>query len=170
MPEAPESSLVVVGLLLLALVLAGPTWGESRDLGEGTADVTIVAPDGLEAGRGPADLTLRTSPGRFGAAAVYLRIPDLVVDVTDLDGRPRVVYQVTVPALDVDRQEHRVITDAGRLTIPMPDRAYPPADYPHDVTTRPSAGTYEGRLLVRVQSFTADRTVANRTVTVVVDP
>jgi hypothetical protein len=153
MPAVPQASYVVVALVLLAPVVAGPG-GTPTELGDGTADVAIIS---------PTDERLSVEPGRFGTAAPYLRLPDLVVDVSNLTGRPRALYAVEVPALDVDQTETRLIRDEGRLTIHMPDRAFqPPADSP---SVMPN-GTVEGRLIVRVQSFSSGRIHLNRTVTV----
>lgn len=158
MAVAPDASQVAAILVVVALVVAGPSGGEPVGVGEGTATVEVVAPS--------PSTELRTSAGRFGTAATYLRIPDLVADVTSVDGRPRLVYRLVVPALDVDRSEVTLLTGTGRVRVPMADRAYPPASYPS--AQPPASGTYEGRLVVRVQSFTSDRTVLNRTVRVVV--
>jgi hypothetical protein len=156
--------------VLVALIAAGPTWATAPELGSGTANVSVVSPAEIDAGHGDSSLVLRTTPGRFGTSATYLRIPDLVVDASNVDGTPRLVYGLEVRALDVDRLETRLLPDPGRLRVPMADRAYPPPDFEHDAPGLPEPGTYEGRLVVRVQSYTSDRIVVNRTVEVIVDP
>lgn len=169
MPEVPDASLVVVGLIALGLLVAGPSWGEDRSLGEGTAQVEIVSPDGLDSGTGPGGLELRTTAGRFGAAPTYVRTPDLVVDVTNLTGRPKVVYRIEAPELNFSRHAEHLVTRTGRHAVPMDDRAFPPPDYAYDAPSLPPEGTYEARIVVRVQSFAGSRTVLDRTVPVVVD-
>lgn len=161
MAAAPDASLVA-GALVCLVVLGAAASGPPPDaptLGDGTATLRVDSPTADE---------LRTSPGRFGTRARYLRVPDLVVDVTALEGRPRVVYRLVVPRLGVDRQVHQVVTTTGRTRLRMADRAYPPADYSDRFRRLPPDGTYEGYLVVRVQSFTGDRTVLNRSIRVVV--
>ena len=146
---------VTVGLILATLAITGPVGvnvvasGEER-LGEGTASVTLVQPTGEE---------VRVTQGRFGSGVWYVRLPDLVVDVERVEGRPRVQYAVAVPALGVDRTEPELLTAPGRLRVPVDDRALP---------DRPENSTYRGSVRVRVQSLTAEKTVLNRTVQVTV--
>lgn len=164
MAVTPDSSVVAAGLICL-VVLGAAVGGQpprnpaAGGVGDGTAELRISS---------PATDELRMTPGRFGTAAWYLRTPDLVVDVTAVEGRPRVVYRLVVPALEVDRQVHEVVTGTGRFRLRMADRAYPPdavADFP-----APEQGSgYEGYLVARVQSFAADRTVHNQSVRVRVD-
>ena len=156
MPVAPDASYVVAALLLLAPVIAGPGGASPTELGEGSADLTVVSPTAE---------SIYLEPGRFGTAAPYLRLPDLTVDASNLTGRPRVVYGVRIPALGVQRQRTRLLRDEGRLVVHMPDRAFEP---PSEDAAGPlgDSGSVTGRLTVRVQSFTTDRTVVNRTVTV----
>lgn len=160
MAALPDSSLVAAGaicLVVLGAAVAGPPPAPPAGVGEGNATLSVLEPTTGE---------LRTSPGRFGTRARYLRTPDLVADVTTVAGHPRVVYRLAVPALGVDRQVTEVVTTTGRVRLRMPDRAYPPESYSARFRTLPPAGTYEGRLVVRVQSFSGDRTVRNRTVPV----
>lgn len=163
MAVVADSGFVAAGMVCLVVLafaaVGGPPAGgpPPDEVGDGTASLSVVS---------PTTDALATSPGRFGTSARYLRLPDLVVDVSGVDGRPRVVYRVVVPALDVDRQVHEVVTSPGRVRLEMADRAYPPAGYPGGFRSLPGDGTYEGRLVVRVQSFTTDRTVLNRSVSV----
>jgi hypothetical protein len=148
--------LSTVGIILFVLVLSGPVGGvdftgEPTTLDDGNASVTVA--------EGSTD-TLTVSEGRFGTNVTYVRIPDAVLDVESVRGQPRVVYLVTVPNLSVDKQSRRYIESTGRLTVPMSDRALP---------NRPAAGTYEGRMVIRVQSFGYDEVVLNRSVEVTVE-
>lgn len=155
MASVPDRTAVATVGIVVAVVLGGWLGAQPATLGDGTATVRVVSPDadGLE-----------TEPGRFGTAASYLRLPDLVADVTNVTGTPRLVYRIRVPALDLDRQRSRLIRHEGRLRVSMPDRAFPPRETAE--ASPPPAGRYDGRLVVRVQSFSTDRTVLNRTVTV----
>lgn len=170
MPKGRDRHLLVAVVILGALVLAGPSWAASTDLGDGTASVEIVAPTWLEPGTGPTGGTLHATSGRFGTEATYLRTPDLVVDVGDVSGRPEVVYDVEVPEIGVDPRpvRHRLSTP-GRYRLHLADVALPPVGYSSGDVTVPAAGTYTGRVTVRVQSFSGTHVVANRTVEVVVD-
>ena len=148
--------LFTVGIILFVLVLAGPAGGvdlvgEPTTLEDGNASATVV--DGSTDG-------LTVSEGRFGTNVTYVRIPDATLDVERVRGQPRVVYSVTVPNLSVDKQSRRYIESTGRLTVPMSDRALP---------NRPDAGTYQGRVLIRVQSFGYDEIVLNRSIEVTVE-
>ncbi len=146
---------LTVGLILATLVVTGPVGvdvvasGEER-LGEGTASVTIVQPTAEE---------IRVTQGRFGSGVWYVRLPDLVVDVDGVEGRPRVQYAIAVPALGVDTTETELLTAPGRVRVPVDDRA---------LADRPENATYRGSVRVRVQSLTAEKTVLNRTMQVTV--
>lgn len=153
MAGAPARSTQAVVAILAATILAGLIGAPSADIGDGTAEVEVVSPTGDR---------LVTEPGRFGTAATYVRLPDLVADVSSVTDRPRLVYQVTVPALDIEIQRTRLLRDSGRVRIQVPDRAFPPGNA--SVGGLPESGTYPGRIVVRVQSFSEDRTVVNRTI------
>lgn len=163
MAVVADSGFVAAGVICLVVLAAAFAGGPPADrpltdgVGDGNATLRVVAPTTAE---------LATSPGRFGTSARYLRLPDLVVDVTDVEGRPRIVYRVVVPALGVDRQVTEVVTATGRTRLRMSDRAYPPAGYSNNHLSLSAAGTFDGRLVVRVQSFSTDRTVVNRSVQV----
>jgi hypothetical protein len=142
---------VVVGVILFVMILSGPGSGIdfSRDrtsLGDGTASVTVVE---------PTDDRVQVTAGRFGTNVSYVRIPDLVVDVQSVDGRPRVFYQVTVPELGIRKQNSAVVRSTGRMRVPLSDRAVPPGTAVDDATAR---------IVVRVQSYTGQTVVLNRTV------
>ena len=143
---------VVVAVVLVVVLLSGPGTGidltsERPSLGDGTATVTVVQPE---------DGPLSVTDARFMRGASYVRIPDLVVDVTDVTGQPRVFYQVSIPALDVKKQNDRIVDAPGRFVVPLSDRAIPEDWVPDNGTT--------ARVVVRVQSYSEGRTVLNRTV------
>lgn len=141
----------VLAIILFGMLLSGPAGGidfarDRLSIGDGTASVTVVE---------PADEPVRVTDGRFGTNVSYVRIPDLVVDVRSVDGKPRVFYQVTVPELGVRKQNERIVRSTGRLRVPISDRALP-----REVT----ADGATARLVVRVQSYTGGTVVMNRTV------
>lgn len=166
MTESDAEALVVGLSMLLMLALAGPNWGQTRSLGDGSADVRVVAPAELTPEGADQELTFSPSPGRFGAAPRYLRTPDLRVNVTQLSGRPRIVYLFVVPRLGIEERTKKLIDGTGHIHLPAEDAAFPPSGYPYNTSRRPDPGTYEGRILVRVQSFTSDSIVVNRSIRV----
>lgn len=159
MDSVRRLQLATIGVMLVVLVVSGPLVGavdltpESRSgtVGDGTATVEVVDDPAAD---------LRVNEGRFGTGVYYLRIPPAVVDVSAVEGRPRVVYTVTVPALDFQRSESQILhagTD-GRRTISMAPRAFAPETVTNE--------SYRAEVLVRVQSFETDRVVYRRNVTV----
>lgn len=147
--------MAIAAIIVALLMLSGPLGGlavtdpDHGQLDDGTATVTVLQPD---------TEGLSVTPGRFGTEAVYLRVPDLVVDVEQVAGQPRLVYDLSVPALDVDEHETRVVHTTGTTRVRMSDVAMEPVE----------AGTYEGTIEIRVQSFAVDETVVNQTVEVTV--
>ena len=139
----------------ISLVATGPLFGldvtrDSPDsFGEGTATVTAVDIEYSE---------LRVTDGRFGTDVSYLRVPTASVTVGSVTGRPRLVYVVQVPEAGIDAVSTTLVTD--------PDRTYTldPGDQgmERDSVTEPVTGT----VTVRLQSFSASRTVVSRNVTV----
>jgi len=167
----PGTGTLVVATVLVALVLAGPAWGTPTGVGGGTATVSVVSPEALggPGASGDHSVTLRTTPGRFGTHATYLRIPDLVVDVRDRSGRPQLHADLSVDAAGIDPPPvSRILHRSGTHRLSYPDVALPPPDYDHGGTAV-EPGTYDGHLEVRVQSFDGDYVVVNRSVEVVVD-
>ena len=153
-----RSQRTVLVVVLLTLLLAGPAGligpadSGGSQVGEGTAELAI---------REPVDGPLLVDRGRFGTGVFYLRTPDLAAEVRSVTGSPRVRYEVRVPSLGVERSGHRVLhaSDAGSvITVPLADHAVPRA--------RLDAETHRARVLVRVQSFTGQHVVTNRTLPV----
>ncbi len=162
-----DRSLLVALLLAAALLVAGPSWGSSTALGDGSAEVHVVSPDWLEPGNGSTGHVLTTEDGRFGTRATYLRVPTVVVDASNVSGRPELYYDLDIPAFDRDpAATTQLLTDAGRYRLSPSDLALPPPDYDEGGVSRPEPGLYTARLLVRVQSFSGQRVVVNRTVEV----
>jgi len=150
------AQLGVAGFVLFVLVVSSPVLGavdltpETRDsLGDGTANATLVS----DPGDG-----LYIDHGRFGTDVFYLRIPDAVARVESVTGRPRLVYQVSVPGLDFQRTATARIERPGRVRVPMDARAFTYAQVANE--------SYRATVTVRVQSFETDRVVARRTATV----
>jgi len=152
--------LATVGIILVVLFVSGPFGFVDltpdrgpNELGEGTATVSMASDPASD---------LRIDRGRFGTGVFYLRISPAVVDVSAVEGRPRLVYVVEVPTLDYEGSESELLTDGrGRTRIHLSDRAFA-----NESITKPE---YRAHVLVRLQSFTVDRVIYNRTVTVPVE-
>lgn len=156
----PDASGALTALLVLGtLVLTGPLVGLAAVPAEptterlGSGNVTVTGVD-FEAD------ALRIDRGRFGAGVAYLRIPPMNVELDDVRGNPRLVYVVRVPELDFERVATTLLANDGLTdaSVEMSDRAYDPATL--------EADSYRATVALRVQSFTVDRTVLRRNVTV----
>ena len=159
--EPARSEAAVLVLVAVVLLVSGPVGGvsfasPSPSLDDGDASLAVLSP-------GEADAPLMLRPGRFGTDVAYLELPDMVADVRSVTGSPEVVYEVHVPEIGVEKRVRQVITSdfEGRLRYEVDDRGLPR----HVLDT----DSYEGRVVVRVQSFSTSRTVVNRTVTVVTE-
>ncbi|QIO21631.1 hypothetical protein [Haloarcula sp. JP-L23] len=149
---------LVAGVALFVVVVSlstGPLAGSDvtaervSDFGEGTATVSSVRAE---------TAAIRVTDGRFGTAVEYLRPPTATVHVASVTGRPRLVYLVSVPDIDVDLVETAVVRRSGTYRLVPEDKGL--------ARGTAEAETYDGTLTVRVQSFTADRTVYRENVTV----
>jgi len=148
-------TLLSVAVVLGTLVVTGPLVGgtdadrASTDLGDGTATIERV------------QLTDSPSfsPGRFGTGVVYLRIPDVAIEFSSTSGRSRLVYRVAVPGLGFDRVGTGVVGPGTiHRQVEMSDRAFAPDTLDRD--------RYRVNVSVRIQSFSVDRTVFQRNLTV----
>ncbi|MBV0924282.1 hypothetical protein KTS45_08715 [Halomicroarcula limicola] len=149
---------LLTGVALFVVVVSvatGPLTGvdvteqRATEFGDGTATVGAVTVD---------TAALRVTDGRFGTGVSYLRVPTATVTVTSVSDRPRLVYRVLVPALDVELTETAVVSKTGTYRLVPDDRGM--------ARGAADASTYDGTLAVRVQSFTTDRTVYRENVTV----
>lgn len=156
MTRSEQASGLAVGVVVIVLIASGPLAGGLLEpagtpttVGEGTATVADAAVD--------AD-GLAITPGRFGTDVSYVRVPDARVRLAEVSGHPRLVYRVEVPGVDADLTATEIVGERGRYRLHV-------SDYGFD-SDRLSNGSYEGAVTVRVQSFTSDRTVLRRNVTV----
>lgn len=154
MSSVSRSSLVAV-FVVLSLVATGPlvgldvTQGSPDSFGEGTATVTAVDIE---------DSEFRVTAGRFGTDVSYLRVPTASVTVGSVTGRPRLVYVVRVPSADINVVSTTLVTDPSRTyTLDPGDQGIE-----RDSIREPVTAT----VTVRLQSFTVDRTITRRNVTV----
>jgi hypothetical protein len=149
-------SLSAVTVVLATLSLTGPAVGlidpgsDATELGEGTATVDGVTLEGDPV----------VTAGRFGTDVAYFRVPDATVRLSSVTGHSRLVYTVSISALDFERVGNRPPSpDASRsVTVGMADRAFTYGTIHREA--------YEATLAVRVQSFAVDRTVYRENATV----
>lgn len=147
--------LLVALVVAVSLIATGPLIGvdatgpQATEFGDGTASVADVS---IETS------ALAVTAGRFGTDVDYLRIPAAVVRVDAVDGRPRLVYAVEVPALGVSHSDQVVFTDSGTYRLDPDDRAFERGSLSNE--------SYDATLTVRVQSFTESTTVYRENVTV----
>lgn len=151
------SQRLLVGVVLVTLVISGPAVpgvsltqsSQPTALGEGNATVTAVE---------IAESDVKITPGRFGTDVLYLRGPDANVQLEGVDGQPRIVYRIEIPALDVETATTRLLAGPGKLTVRLDDRAFLPDQVDEE--------RYDGELTVRIQSFSTDRTLLREQITV----
>lgn len=136
----------VAVLVAVVLVAAGPLTGVDATtagprFNDGDATVETVTVD---------ETALEVTPGRFGSEFAYLRIPPATVTVDSVTERPRLLYIVSVPGLDVEQTASVVVTGPGTYDLDIDDVA---------LSDGTNAGVYEATVTVRVQSFDTDRTL-----------
>ena len=147
--------LLLAVVIVVSLVATGPLVGvdatgpPATEFGDGTASVADVTVDTGE---------LAVTAGRFGTDDDYLRVPVAVVDVESVSGRPRLVYVVEVPALDLSLTEQAVLTSTSTTRLNPDDRGFERGSLANE--------SYDATLTLRVQSFTESTTVYRENVTV----
>ncbi|GCF14130.1 hypothetical protein Harman_20650 [Haloarcula mannanilytica] len=157
-PRHPPTVVAVV--IVVTLLVTGPLLGvdavetQPTIIGDGTASVSSVDVASSE---------IRITDGRFGADAAYLRVPDASVTVDAVSGRPRLLYQVDVPALDVSLEDEQVLSagQTGTYRLAPGDKGL--------ALSLPEQDTYHGSVRIRVQSFETDETIVTENVTVQVE-
>lgn len=151
---------VVALFILVTLVATGPLIGvdavrtQPTTIGDGTAAISSVQVPTSE---------MRITDGRFGTNVAYLRVPDASVNVDSVTGRPRLLYQVSVPALDISLEDEQVLSEgqSGTYRLAPGDRAVTPSSL--------EQSAYRGTILLRVQSFETAETIVAENVTIRVE-
>ena len=159
MEPADWVSGVAVTIVVVVLVASGPLAGGLVQP-SGTPTTVDEGDASVESATVPVE-DLRISPGRFGTKVSYVRVPDATVDLAAVTDRPRLLYRVEIPALDADLTASKIVTDRGTHRLHV-------GDYGLDSGTVTNE-SYDATVTVRVQSFTVDRTILERNVTVAVD-
>lgn len=159
--DRPVAGVVVI--LTVTALLSGPLvsgvdlTGEGRfgaeSIGEGTATLSNTSL--------PAEA--RFTRGDFGAGGMYLVVPSATVDVADVRGRVRVVYQISIADLGFTRGTTHFVGRAqdGTFRVTMDREAFDP--------DRLDAAQYDGTVAIEVMDDDGARTIGERAVSVEVD-
>jgi hypothetical protein len=153
-----------VAVVLAVTLVSGPLVGavdltEARDddtsgeLGFGSVEATIVSlPDDP-----------RLVKGQYGSGAYYLRVGPATVDVSNVEGRPMLVYKLRIPELGYARGTTTFLDGgmSGSQRFSIDEAAVSP-----EKVTREA---YDGELVVLVRSGNESRVIERRPVTVTVE-
>lgn len=131
---------LTAAVILLASLLSGPLVGavdlspeeSTVALGDGRADVEVVAaPD-----------EGRLDPARYATTGYVLSVPPATVDVSDIAGRPLVVYKLRIPDLSYASVTTHLLDErsTGRRSLPLEKSVLNRTSLPRE--------TYRGELLV----------------------
>jgi len=148
----------VVGLVVVTTLVSGPLVGavdlttepDRPALGSGSVTVDSVSlPD-------RATLTA----GRFGADEYTLEVPDATVQITAVEGRPILVYRLSIPERGYTRSTTHFLSDrnTGAYSLSLAADTFVPSTVQNE--------SYEGRLEIVVRANDSSRVVADRTIPV----
>jgi|GEM_PF-701153 len=148
----------VVGIVVVTTLVSGPLVGavdlttEPGHEGLGTGTVTVDSASLPERG------TL--TAGRFGAGEYTLRVPDTTLELSAVEGRPILVYRLSIPERGYTRSSTYFLSasDAGPFSVSLADDSFDPDTVESDA--------YDGRLQVVVRANDSSRVVAERSITV----
>jgi hypothetical protein len=150
----------VVGIVVVTTLVSGPlvdavdlTTESSHD-GLGTGTVTVDSASLPDRG------TL--TAGRFGAGEYTLRVPDATLELAAVEGRPVLVYRLSIPERGYTRSSTYFLSagDAGAFSVAPAEDNYEPNTV--------GADAYGGRLQVIVRANDSSRVIAERSITVAV--
>ena len=153
----PRSVVAAAALVIVALTVAvGPLLGVAapttveRAPGDGTASVAVVAvPDDP-----------RFERGQFGADAFYLRMSDATIDISDVEGRPVVYYELRIPRLGYALSSGSVMNEDvnGRIALTYESDTFLPEQLPEE--------SYDGQVRIWTRTMDGIELLYERTVTV----
>ena len=168
MDIARAAPLAVVAVIALTALVSGPA--TPLDL---TPDTNPCDGD-VRAQVGNATVEVRSLPERatltqagYGARVWSLSVPQAVVNVSDVDGRPALSYRIFIPDLGRQVGSRTVVSrcTTGQLSLAVGDSTFDPD------AVRP--GAYNATVSVVYRGTDAggqvERTLAERTITVVVE-
>lgn len=153
-----------VAVIVAVALISGPLVGsidltQARDgdagaeLGSGSLEASVVSlPDDP-----------RLVRGEYGSGAYYLRVPPAIVEVSNVEGRPALVYKIRIFKLNYVRQVTSFLKDGstGQRRLSVGEDALRP-----EMVTR---DRYEGELVLIARSDGNDRMIAQKNVTVTVE-
>jgi hypothetical protein len=150
---------VIIGVALLSGPLVGAvdlTQARSDDtgeLGQGSAEATVVSlPDDP-----------RLVKGQYGSETYYLQVAPATVDVSNVEGRPMLVYKLRIPELGYVRGTTTFLD--GETTGPQQFSIAEDAVPPEQITS----DEYDGELVVIVRSGNEGRVIERKPITVTVE-
>lgn len=160
LPAARPVYLATILTILGILVVSGPLTGgiafaptEPDGFGYGTITLTPQT--------APAEITIQT--GRFDAGLYVLSVPDTIVHIEHVSGRPLVTYKLNIPEMGYVRQSLHIIdaeSTGDTIALSLGETPIEPELLNDDA--------YTGRLSIETRDDTGTRTTASWNVTVVV--
>jgi hypothetical protein len=127
-----------------------PADGSTANIGTGDATLSVVStPE-----------RVRLVAGSLDSSPYYLRVPDSVLSVESVRGRPLLTYSLDIDGLGYSRSSVHTIEEPGRVAVSMERTALEP----ETVTD----GSYAGRLQLVLRGTDTERTVHEQPVRVVV--
>ncbi|PSP93204.1 hypothetical protein BRC91_10520 [Halobacteriales archaeon QS_4_62_28] len=147
----------VVGLVVMTTLVSGPLVGAvdlttepEMSFGDGSVAVEDVAL--------PDRATL--SAGRFGAGEYTLRVPDASVEISAVQGRPLLVYRLSIQERGYTRSTVHFVSqkNAGTYSLSLSDDSFDRAAVAND--------SYQGRLEVIARTNERSRVITARQITV----
>lgn len=148
----------VVGLVVVTTLVSGPLVG--------AVDLT-TEPDRPALGSGSVTVASASLPeratltaGRFGADEYTLAVPDATVEITAVDGRPILVYRLSIRERGYTRSTTHFLSDrnTGPYALSLADDSFPPSTVQND--------SYAGHLQVIVRANGTSRVVAEQAIPV----
>jgi hypothetical protein len=147
-----------IGVIVLLSLSSGPIgvfdFATERDttagIGQGSLEITeVTAPE-----------TASLQQGEYGSESYYLQVPDAVLTLDSIEGRPVVSYKINIPELGYSRETaHFLSSDSGqRVVLSVEKDTLPPEDV--------QADEYQGELRVVVRANDENTVVHRRNVTV----
>lgn len=148
----------VVALVVVTTLVSGPLVGavdlttEPDDGQFGTGSVTV---DSVSL---PDRATL--TAGRFGAGEYTLRVPDATAELSAIEGRPILVYRLSIVERGYTRSTTHFLSErnGGTFSLSLADDSFDPGTVEET--------DYDGQLQVVVRSGNESRVVANRSIPV----
>lgn len=148
----------VVGLIVATTLVSGPLVG--------AVDFT-AEPDNSELGTGAATIDSVSLPdratltaGRFGAGEYTLRVPDATVELSAVEGRPILVYKLSIDSRGYTRSTTHFVSDrnVGRFPLSLSEDRFEPDTVEED--------EYQGRLEVILRANNESREIASKAIPV----